>query len=65
MKITPILNVLLSSSASEVSTIEGRDFLEHDKNNCFYQFYQYHNNGEVSGLFSLEVSFSLASMRLQ
>jgi hypothetical protein len=51
MKITSVLNVLLSPSASEVATIKGRDFLERDKNNCFYQFYQYHIKGEISGPF--------------
>jgi hypothetical protein len=30
---------------------QGPVFLEHDKNNCFYQFYQCHNNGEGSGFF--------------
>jgi hypothetical protein len=40
----------LSPSASEGATIEGPLFLEHNKNNCFYQFYQYHNK-EGSGIF--------------
>jgi hypothetical protein len=34
-KITFVLNVLLSPSVSEVATIKGRDFLEHDKINCY------------------------------
>jgi hypothetical protein len=49
---TSILNVLFSPSTSEGATLEGLVFLQHDKNNCFYRFYQYHNNSEGSGFFS-------------
>jgi len=76
MKITSVENVLFSPSASEGATIEGPVFLVHDKNNCFYHFYQYHNITEGSALFlkrcffpsvdtvTIEIVLSRTSMEL-
>ena len=51
MTITSILNVLFSPSTVEGAKLEGLVFLEHDQNNWFYRFYQYHNNSEGFSLF--------------